>query len=113
MFDDRVDFISNAPVEIFPYLGHLVGKVQVMKALEAVHDVFSAVEYLPLKIIIDGQSAGVIVSIRLTQRTTGRLIRVFSAHFLQFKDNRIVEYRALLDTFEAVQQVLGRELDLR
>jgi predicted ester cyclase len=38
---------------------------------------------------------------------------VFSAHFLQFKDNRIVEYRALLDTFEAVQQVLGRELDLR
>jgi ketosteroid isomerase-like protein len=113
MFDDRVDFISNAPVEIFPYLGHRVGKAQVMKALEAVHDEFSAVEYLPLKIIIDGQSAGVIVSIRLTQRTTGRLIRVFSAHFLQFKDNRIVEYRALLDTFEAVQQVLGRELDLR
>ena len=112
MFDDRVDFISNAPVEVFPYLGHRVGKVQVMKALEAVHDEFSTVEYLPLKIMIDGQSAGVIVSIRLTQRTTRRLIRVFSAHFLQFKDNRIIEYRAFLDTLEAVQQVLGREFDL-
>ena len=112
MFDERVDFISNAPVDVFPYLGHRVGKVQVMKALEAVHDEFSTVEYLPLKIIIDGQSAGVIVSIRLTQRTTRRLIRVFSAHFLQFKDNRIIEYRAFLDTLEAVQQVLGREFDL-
>jgi ketosteroid isomerase-like protein len=112
MFDERVDFISNAPVDVFPYLGHRVGKVQVMKALEGVHNEFSAVEYLPLKIMIDGQSAGVIVSIRLTQRTTRRLVRVFSAHFLQFKDNRIIEYRAFLDTLEAVQQVLGREFDL-
>ena len=112
MFDERVDFISNAPVDVFPYLGHRIGRVQVMKALEAVHDEFSTVEYLPLKIMIDGQSAGVIVSIRLTQRTTGRLIRVFSAHFLQFNDNRIIEYRAFLDTLEAVQQVLGREFDL-
>ena len=112
MFDERVDFISNAPVDVFPYLGHRIGKVQVMKALEAVHDEFSTVEYLPLKIMIDGESAGVIVSIRLTQRTTRRLIRVFSAHFLQFKDNRIIEYRAFLDTLEAVQQVLGREFDL-
>ena len=111
MFDERVDFISNAPVDVFPYLGHRVGKVQVMKALETVHAEFSAVEFFPLKIIIDGQSAGVMVSIRLTQRTTGRLIRVFAAHFIQFKDNRIIEYRALLDTLEAVEQVLGREFD--
>jgi ketosteroid isomerase-like protein len=112
MFDEHVDFISNAPVEVFPYLGHHVGRAQVMKALKAVHDEFNAIEYLPLKVVIDGQSAGVIVSIRLTQRTTGRLIRVFSAHFIQFKDSRIIEYRALLDTFEGVQQILGREFDV-
>jgi len=57
----------NAPVEVFPYLVRRIGKVQVMKALEAVHDMFRAVEYFPLKIITDGQSAGVIVSIRLTE----------------------------------------------
>jgi predicted ester cyclase len=63
--------------------------------------------------IIDDQTAGIIVSIRLTQRATGRLIRLFAAHFLEFKDNRIADYRAVLDTLEAVQQVLGRDLDLR
>ncbi len=50
--------------------------------------------------------------VRLTQRATGRRIRVFAAHFLQFKDNRITDYRAFLDTCEAVQQVLGRDIDV-
>ena len=112
MFDERVDFISNAPIEVFPYLGHRTSRTQVMQALNIVHEQFASIEFIPLKIIIDDQSAGIIVSIRLTQRETGRLIRLFSAHFLRFKDNRIVEYRALLDTLEAVEQTLGREFDL-
>ena len=112
MFDENVDFISNAPIDVFPYLGRRNGRTQVMRALKAVHDEFSTVEYVPLKINIDDQCAGVIVSIRLTQRATGRDIRLSAAHFLRFEDDRIVEYRAFLDTFEAVQQVLGREFDL-
>ena len=37
MFDERVDFESNAPIEVFPYLGRLIGRAAVMKALQAVH----------------------------------------------------------------------------
>ncbi len=112
MFDEDVNFFSNAPIDVFPYLGHLRGRAQVMKALKVVHDEFNSVKYVPLRIIIDDQTAGIILFIRLTQRATGRLIRVFAAHFLQFKDNRIADYRAFLDTFEAFQQVLGRESDV-
>ena len=113
MFDENVDFISNAPIDVFPYLGRRVGKAQVMSALKAVHDQFSSVEFVPIKIVADGESAGLIVSMRLTQRHFGgRNIRLFAAHFIRLKDNRIVEYRAFLDTFEAVQQVLGREIEL-
>ena len=113
MFDERVDFMSNAPHEVFPYLGRLLGRAAVMKGLTAVHQEFEPVLFVPLRIILDNdQSAGVVVSIELKQRATGRMIRLFAAHFLRFQDNRIVEYRAFLDTFEAVQQVLGREIDL-
>jgi ketosteroid isomerase-like protein len=112
MFDQDVTFISNAPIDVFPYLGRRLGRMEVMKALERVHDEFSSISYVPLKIILEDQSAGVILSIRLTQRQTGRFVHVFAAHFLRFKDNRISEYRAFLDSFEAVQQVLGRELDV-
>ena len=112
MFDERVEFVSNAPIEVFPYLGRRSGRAQVMEALRAVHEHFSSVEFMPLNIVADEDSAGLIVSIRLTERATSRVIRLFAAHFLQFKDERIVDYRAFLDTFEAVQQTLGREFDL-
>jgi ketosteroid isomerase-like protein len=112
MFDEQVDFESNAPAEVFPYLGRLIGRAAVLKALRSVHGEFESIVFIPLRIIIDSQSAGVIVSIQLKQRTTQRAVRLFAAHFLRFHDNRIIEYRAFLDTFEAVQQVLGRELDL-
>jgi len=111
MFDERVDFMSNAPREVFPYLGRLLGRAAVMKGLAAVHEEFDSVRFVPLR-IDDDQSAGVIVSIELRQRATARIIRLFAAHFLRFQDNRIIEYRPFLDTFDAVQQVLGREIDL-
>jgi ketosteroid isomerase-like protein len=33
-----------------------------------------------------------------------------NAHFLRLRNGRIVELREFMDTFDAVQQVLGREL---
>jgi ketosteroid isomerase-like protein len=33
------------------------------------------------------------------------------ARFIQFRDGRIVELREFMDSFNAVQQVLGREID--
>jgi ketosteroid isomerase-like protein len=112
MLDEQVDFESNAPTDVFPYLGRLIGRAAVIRALRAVHGEFESIIFIPLRIIIDSQSAGVVVSIQAKQRTTQRAVRLFAAHFLRFNDNRIVEYRAFLDTFEAVQQVLGRELDI-
>jgi hypothetical protein len=44
MFDEQVNFFSNAPIDVFPYLGRLKGRAQVMKALRVVHDEFSSVE---------------------------------------------------------------------
>lgn len=34
------------------------------------------------------------------------------AHFLTFKDGKIVELREFMDSFSAAEQVLGRELDI-
>ena len=32
MFDEQVEFESNAPIEVFPYLGRLLGRAAVIKA---------------------------------------------------------------------------------
>jgi ketosteroid isomerase-like protein len=111
-FDDDVDFISNAPVEVFPYLGHRVGKAEVVKTLWSVHEEFAALNFLPIWMVIEDETAGVVLSVRATQRATGRVVHFFAAHFLRFRNQRIAEYRSIMDSFEAVQQVLGREFDL-
>jgi ketosteroid isomerase-like protein len=112
VFDENVDFITNAPTEVFPYLGRRLGRAQVVNALKAVHDEFEALSFLPIWMVTERDTAGVILSVHATQKATGRIVRFFAAHFLRFRDDRILEYRAIMDSLQAVQQVLGREFDL-
>ena len=83
-----------------------------INALKAVHDEFEALSFLPIWMVTERDTAGVILSVHATQKATGRIVRFFAAHFLRFRDDRILEYRAIMDSLQAVQQVLGREFDL-
>jgi len=56
--------------------------------------------------------AAVIVMARMKQRATGRIIQTLFAQFVRFRDGRIVEFREFLDSFDAVEQVLGREIKI-
>ena len=112
VFDENVDFITNAPIEVFPYLGRRVGRAEVVKTLQSVHSEFEALSFLPIWMVTEKDTAGVILSVHATQKETGRIVRFFAAHFLRFRNDRIAEYRAIMDSLEAVEQVLGREFDL-
>jgi len=112
VFDENVDFMTNAPTEVFPYLGHRVGRAAVIKAMQSVHNEFETLSFLPIWMVTEKDRAGVILSVHATQKGTGRIVRFFAAHFLRFRQDRILEYRAIMDSLEAVEQVLGREFDL-
>ena len=112
MFDEHVDFRSYAPSEVFPYLGHRVGRAEAMDALRKVHSEFETLTVIPILIVVEGDMAAAIVSIRAIRRATGHTIYFVAAHFLHFREDRIIEYRSVLDSFEAVKQVLGHEIDL-
>ena len=47
------------------------------------------------------------------QRSTDRIIQLLTAHFIQFRDSRILELREFMDSYDAVQQVLGHELSFQ
>jgi ketosteroid isomerase-like protein len=49
---------------------------------------------------------------RFTQRATNRTLRFRLANFLRIEDGRVIEFREFANTFDVVEQVLGRELDL-
>ncbi len=111
-FDDNVVMTSYAPVDIFPFLGRKQGKAAVAASMTAVHAAFDYLSYAPVFMVTEQEDAAVIVRARLRQHATGRIIQLLVADFIRMKEGRIVELRQFMDSFDAVQQVLGREISV-
>jgi ketosteroid isomerase-like protein len=56
--------------------------------------------------------AALMSDVSYRQRSTGRLLRIRVAGFLHWQDGQVIEYREFVDSFDAVEQALGRELRL-
>jgi hypothetical protein len=63
-----------------------------MKTLQSVHSEFQDLSFLPIWMVTEKDTAGVFLSVHATQKTTGRIVRFFAAHFLRFQGDRILEY---------------------
>ena len=111
-FDDNVAMTSYAPVDVFPYLGRKQGKAAIAETMRTAHAEFEYLSYQPIFMVTESEDAAVIVLARLRQRSSGRVIQLFVADFVRFRHDRIIELREFMDSFDAVQQVLGRELSL-
>ena len=109
-FDNKAVFTSFAPIDVFPYLGRREGKASIAEMMKKTHAEFEHLIYQPTFIVVDKEDAAVIVMVKLRQRDTGRIIQLLNAHFIRFNDGLIIELREFMDSFDAVQQVLGREL---
>jgi ketosteroid isomerase-like protein len=110
--DDDVDFLSYAPRDIFPYLGHRHGKAALAATFREARLQFEYVVLQPLSVVIEDDNVAVILLSRQRQRATGRIIQLFRAQFLRLRAGRVIRIRDFLDSFDAVQQVIGREIEI-
>jgi ketosteroid isomerase-like protein len=111
-FDEEVTMTSHAPVDVFPYLGRQQGKMAIGATMRAAHAEFEYLSYTPVFMVTEKETAAAIVLARLRQRATNRIIHLFVADFFRSESGRIVELQEFMDSFDVVQQVLGRELEL-
>jgi ketosteroid isomerase-like protein len=109
-FHDDVEFVSHAPIELFPYLGRRRGKAAVVGGLIALREQFDIVRLEPLSIIAEDDDAALIVAANVVERDSGRRINVLLSHFLHFRGGLIIDYRAFMDSLNAVRQFFGREV---
>jgi ketosteroid isomerase-like protein len=112
MLDDDIDWIIYAPVQVLSYTGARRGKAAVLAAIGDISKSFSLERYDPQVTVIEGDRAAVMSEAAFTQRSTGRRLRMRIAHFLRFRGGKLVEFREFSDTFDVVEQVLGRWLDV-
>src|SRR4051794_10267726 len=91
-FDTNVDFLSHAPSEFFPYLGHRRGRAAVLDAVSETHRVWQVNSFLPLTILVHDDAAALTLFIDVQDRSAGKPIRFLAAHFLQFRQGQIVKF---------------------
>ena len=108
LYDDEIDWLFHGPVSIFPEIGHRHGKVEVFRAFEALNTLYRFDRYVMDQLVAEADWAAGIADVTMTQRASGRTIQCRIASFHRVRNGRLIEYRGFNDSFDAVEQVLGR-----
>lgn len=109
---DDIDWVIYAPIAVFAFAGRRHGRAAVLQALADIAEHYALESYRPEILLVEGDRAAVMSDVGFRQRTTDRTMRFRVANFLRFKDGRVIEFREFTDSFDAVEQALGRELAL-
>jgi ketosteroid isomerase-like protein len=108
--DDEFDSITHAPIELFPHLGHKHGKDWVAEAIRTQQKRYSSRKYEITFLAVDGDKVATIQQISLRKRNDGRMVQIEAAEFFTLRGGRILVRRLFFDSFDFVQQLLGRDL---
>lgn len=109
--DDEVEWTISGPVDCLPFCGTHRGKAEVLdligRQVPAILRVFS---FVPDAMLIDGDRVAMLNRQMAKRSADQRIISYRVANFMRFRDGKIVENLSLLDSFDAVEQVLGHPL---
>jgi ketosteroid isomerase-like protein len=112
LIDDDVEWIIYAPMQVFPFAGYRRGKSAVLRALAGIAKDYELKSYVPQVVVVDGDRAAVMSDVAFMQRATERTLHFHLANFLRIQNGRLVEFREFANTFDVVEQALGRTLPL-
>jgi len=109
---DDVEWTMHGPAQAFPAPNALYGKAAVLAALRQISEALNLVRNVKREVIVDGDKAAVISDRTVVQRSTGRTLVYRVAAFLRFRDGKLTEYQSFYDSFDMLEQMIGRELDV-
>jgi ketosteroid isomerase-like protein len=110
--DDDVEWSLGGPVDLLPFCGQRRGKRAVIDTLvRLVPSVFRLTAMELEQVLIDGDCAASLMHLTAAHAHTGRTVSYRSAQFIRFRDGKIVEFRGLIDSFDAAEQALGHAIN--
>lgn len=110
---DDVAWTINGPVDLLRFCGTRHGKAAVLDLMERlVPEVFRVFSFVPDTMLVDGHRVATLNRLTARRSGDGRVISYRLAHFMRFRDDKVVENLSLIDSFDAVEQVIGYPLAL-
>jgi ketosteroid isomerase-like protein len=112
LIDDDVDWAIYGPIDMFPFLGARRGKAAVLEVIRQIADNIRVRRFDRETIMLGVDSAASMLRYSLTALDSDKPISLRIAHFAQFKAGKLSSIRILVDTFDLVEQALGRPIHL-
>ena len=112
LIDEDVDWAVYGPIDMFPFLGARRGKAAVLEVIRQIAENVRVHRFDRESIMLGVDSASSMMRYSLTALDSHKPISLRLAHFAQFKAGRLLSIRVLVDTFDLVEQALGRPINL-
>ena len=107
---DDVEFIANAPVDLLPHMGHRRGTEAMREMWTTVHARYSEMRCEVPILVAEGDRVAANIRVFFRKRSNQRMVQFDIAAFYTFRDGRIAQIREIIDTFDMVSQLTGRDL---
>lgn len=108
---ENVEWTVSGPVDVLPFCGVHRGRANVLdliaRQVPAVLRVFS---FVPESTLFDGDQVAMLSRLSARRASDGRVISYRVANFFSFRDGKLAQNLSLLDSFDAVEQVIGHSL---
>lgn len=111
--DDDVEWLLTGPVDVLWYCGRLKGKAAVMELITSIGPKILELKRFDFDdILISGDQAATFAWFVGQEHNSGREVKFRCAHFLRFRDGKVISFRTVSDTYHVVEQMVGHPLDL-
>lgn len=112
VLDENIDWAIYGPIDMFAFFGARRGKHAVIDTIRQMGDAVRLHRFDREAIMLADDSAASLMRYSLTPANSSRPISVRVAQFTHFRAGRLTSLRAVIDTFDLVEQSLGRQIHL-
>jgi len=108
---DDILWTIVGPVEMIRFCGERRGKAAVLDLIgRIIPAIMKFTGFDPEILLVDGDRCATLA--RISGVTPcGRVVSYRCTQFVRFQDDKVIEYRAITDTFDAAEQLLGHPLE--
>jgi ketosteroid isomerase-like protein len=108
-----VKWTINGPVAVLTFSGTRSGPAAVLDLVQRVAPrVVRITAFKRDELLVDGDRAAAFARLTGVLAATSATISYRLAQFMRFHAGQVIEFRAIIDSFDATEQVLGRPIEL-
>ena len=109
---DDVNWLVQGPVDLFAFFGQRHGKAAVLEGYREIDRRLDVTAYQVETLLVEGDRAAALIRLTSVVRASDKVMSVRTSQFSRFRDGKIIQMRAIVDSYDMVEQTLGRVFDL-